>query len=66
MVRTLIALLTNYRVALYELGGGALVVAGAAAIGGQGPALVVGGACLLAKSVEHDLKNTAAEGGRRR
>lgn len=56
MVRTVTALLLTYRVALYELAGGALLVAGTAVIGGDGPALVAGGVCLLAKSVEHDLK----------
>lgn len=59
MVKLLLALLTKYRVAIYELGGGALVVSGTGVIGGQGPALVAGGVCLLAKSLEHDLKRTA-------
>lgn len=58
MVRTVTALLLTYRVGLLELAGGALVVAGTAAIGGDGPALVAGGACLLIKSVEYDLKRS--------
>lgn len=59
MVNLVVALVAKWRVAIYELAGGGLVVSGAAVIGGQGPALIVGGVALLAKSLEHDLKRTA-------
>lgn len=58
MVKLTLALLNKYRVALYELGGAGLIVGGTAAVGGEGPALIVGGVCLLAKSLEHDLKRS--------
>lgn len=55
MVKTLAALLTVYRVAIYELAGAGLVIAGVEYIGGTGPALIAGGVGFLAKSLEHDL-----------
>lgn len=57
MVDLVVTILKTFRVGLYELAGGGLLIAGVYEVGGRGPAMIAGAVCALAKSLEHDLSN---------